>query len=329
MAIVYHRDQPGSPQYPFHTTAGNQAEWDAFLAIIKGCLIYGYGGRPAAGWELVHEVASYLVLRNGSKSSYVCFYRASSQVTVSVAATYTGVSGGLIVGDGVKTGKTANNSIPHKFSIRAISNYTQTTSWYLVADEKTFVLGLSTNGAGTSSLELTGNNGGGVYALGVVYCGEDDKGNFIVCGGQETTLTGITGANFYFSGEEGFTALRYPDTGLLVDTSSISVKTPGFLNALGNRYADSYSGLLEHVALSNLKWNCNGIEGKLRGCCSDTSILMSYVSSAAKMLGKTEGLFTRTVNEPIDLGDRYTYFVAPRYQSNTGTFLITDNPEFW
>lgn len=66
MARIYHRDQAGAPELTYSTSA--QDGFNAFKAILKACLVNGYGAVPAAGWELINEGTGFLVLRNGFQS---------------------------------------------------------------------------------------------------------------------------------------------------------------------------------------------------------------------------------------------------------------------
>src|SRR5690554_2789612 len=104
MAYFYHREQPGSPELTFNSGTTSVAHWNSFVSVLKGCLIYGFGDQPPAGWELIAEASNYLVMRAGSHSGYVCLSWSSSVVTISVAETFSGVVGGLIEGDGAKSG---------------------------------------------------------------------------------------------------------------------------------------------------------------------------------------------------------------------------------
>jgi hypothetical protein len=328
MATAYHRDQAGAPALTYSTSTGVE-QFTAFKAILLACLVNGYAGRPASGWQLIQEGINTLILRNGSYSGYICFYYASGAITVSVCEAYSqgGIASGLIVGDGVKSGVAAGNSTPHKFMIRALVQSSATTSWAVFADEKTCILLMGSNGVSTSAGDLTGSAGGASYAIGAFYFGEDSNGNFIACGGENTAATGITAANMYF-GAAGFSSLRYPDTGLLVDTGSIVVTTPSlyYYSFTPNQYGSA----LPAAYLTPLSWQSGQIFGNFRGLCTEARALHNNPHYGAAMLGyKGDTLTTRTFNTNVPLDDEYTYFVAPRYAQYSAFFLLTDNPEFW
>lgn len=186
MANVYHRDDEGGLVLTYSVTAGLNG-WQAFKTILKACLVSGYGSKAPAGWELIGEGTNYLVLRNGSHSGYVCFTQHSTgHATVYLAETYTGMSGDVMTGDGLKTGLSASNGIPHRFIAANIATYAATTSWYMVADAKSFILQCTSNGttASAPSISVTGM----AHTPGL-YVGEDSAGNFIAMGCENTTST--------------------------------------------------------------------------------------------------------------------------------------------
>lgn len=327
MATVYHRDQPGAPALSYSTS--NTEQFPAFKTILKACLVDGYAAIPAAGWELVVEATNLLILRNGSHSGFICFSHSNTAVTVSVCDVYSGggSSGGLIVGDGAKSGVAADNTPPHKFMVRSLVEYSASTSWAVFADEKTCVLLMSSNGPSNVAGDLTGSAGGFPYAIGTIYFGEDSNGNFIVCGGTNTTSTGVTAASMEFS-QAGFTSLRYPATGLLVDTGSIAIGTPQ-LHSFGFTPIQ-HAAPLPLAYLTPLSWQSGGVYGNFRGLCTEARALHDNPAHGAAMLGYSGAtLTTRTFNTNVPLDEENTYFVAPRWAQFSAFFLVTDNPEFW
>lgn len=323
MATFYHRDQPGSPELTYSASSTGSVQWDGVVAVLKACLVSGYGSQPAAGWELIAEDASYLVLRNGSHSGYVCLSHSAMVITISVAETYTGVAGGVIQGDGAKTGVAPGVTIPHKFMARHFAQASDNSSWFVFADSRTFIFG-KTGTNSTSSVELTSNNGS-TYAQATLYVGEDSQGNFIACGGSNTTSTGGNAAIQRWG--DGFTALRDPATGLLVDAGSISFVLPGCHG--DNVIAPWHLTSLPDARLVPMLWTSGGAVSAFRGVCLEPRIGLSSCSVAAQMLGHSGPLMSRTAHTPIDLGDGFNYVVSPRYHGYGTLFLVTDNPEFW
>ncbi|WP_312388378.1 hypothetical protein [Stutzerimonas nitrititolerans] len=321
MAVhFYHRDQPGSPALSFSTSSTSIVHWEGLVAVLKGCLVSGYGEQQPAGWELIAEGSDHLVLRSGSHSGYVCLSFAAGSVIISIAETFAGITDGLIQGDGAKSGVAVGSTIPHKFMARHFAGASANSSWFVMADAKTFVLG-KTGTASTASEELIGNNGNG-YAQTVIYIGEDAEGNFIACGGLNTTSA--VGLQCWAT---GFTALRDPATGLLVDSGALDYAFPGHHSI--NLPAADHATALPDAQLVPMVWASGGAVSRLRGVCMEPRIGLSSCSIGAQMLGYPGPLMSRTAHIPIDLGDGFAYVIAPRYAGYGTLFLVTDNPEFW
>lgn len=332
MATVYHRDQPGAPALTYDTGVTTQAHFDAFRAVLKACLVDGYGSTPAAGWELIHDASNSLILRNGSHSGYVCFQRSAASlalITVWLAATYSGVDAdGKIVGDGVRSGNAASSATPQKINLRSFVARSVSCTWSLIADDKTFCFSPSASSS-ASDAAATGSQGNAYEFIHPVYCGEDSAGDFICVGGVNNSSDSgsLNAVNFNY---DGFTALRFPDSGLLVDTSSISVAMPGCLAPTTLAYfTQTPAGLvLPEVNFSQPIWVANGVVRKLRGFVFDPRIQAAYDSTLSTLLGGP-ALTTRTMNTVLNLGDGYGYIVARKYYVSCISFLITNNPEFW
>ncbi len=329
MARLYHRDQPGAPALTYAAGQGT-GHFEAFKTILKACLVSGFGAIPAAGWELISESANHIILRPGTKSGYVCFTRESSNVTLTVwlAATYTGVtSAGKIIGSGVRSGTDANSGVPQRITVRDLVSSEGATSWGMVADAGTFVMNLS--GATSSTpLDLSANSSNQYMANYIVYCGDDSAGDLICVGGWNTTSTGATGnyANFK---SWGFTALKHPQTGLLVDTGAISVTMPG--TTAGTSTAD-YSEFPKGVVLpeavfSEILWQSSGAVRRLRGVVVEPRLVSAYSSTASIALGGPE-VTSRTICVPFQL-DGHGYMVGRVHSVVNIQPFLTDNPEFW
>lgn len=332
MARVYHRDQAGAPALTYSSSSTAQAHFDAFRTVLKACLVSGYGTIPAAGWELVHDAANSLVLRNGSRSGYVCFQRDSSAltaITVWLAATFTGVdAAGKIIGDGVRSGTAANSAVPQRISVRTFVSYSSSSTWSLVADSKSFCLSPSPSSS-SSPGELVGSQGNAYEGNNLLYCGEDSAGDFVCIGGQNLATATATSSVSYFN-SDGFTALKFPDTGLLVDAAAISVSMPGCVSVNSSSLFSTFPpGLvLSDVRLSPPVWVANGVVRELRGVAFDPLLLFAHNSWTSQALGGPV-LTTRNLNTVLSLGDGYSYLVGRSYSYSAVTMLLTDNPEFW
>lgn len=332
MATVYHRDQAGAPALTYFSNSIAQAHFDAFRTVLKACLVSGYGAIPAAGWEMVHDAANSLVLRNGSHSGYVCFQRDSSALTVItiwLAATFAGVDEtGKIMGDGVRSGTAANSAVPQRISVRSFVYHSSSSTWSLVADSKSFCLSPSPSSF-SSPRELIGSQGNSYEGNNLLYCGEDSAGDFICIGGLNIASAHASSSVSYFN-SGGFTALKYPDTGLLVDAAAISVSMPGCSSpGNANTYSEFPVGVVfPDIRLSPPVWVANGVVRGLRGLAFDPRMLYAFNNLASQALGGPV-LTTRNLNTVLSLGDGHSYLVGRAYGYNSVTLLLTDNPEFW
>lgn len=323
MATVYHRDQLGAPTLTYSTAVGSVAQFAALKTILKSCLVSGYGSEAAAGWELISEGDNNLVLRSGSRSGYVCFSHLNGTITVYLAETYTGMNGDVMQGGGLKSGTGAGNTPPHRISCYQIVYHPNTTTWSMVADAKTFILSFASVG---SSNAASFDSGHSSFVNATLYVGEDSSGNFIAVGGHNTTATAATGIASFFDASVGFTALRNPATGLLVDSGSLAASSPGLASS---SIQEPIAVVLPEVELFHVAWIGAGVvAGKLRGIAMPGSLTRCQLGWAAKALGFPVNLNTRNISNPLSLGDGCNYLVSAKYHQSM-FFLLTDNPEFW
>lgn len=327
MPTVYHRDDNGAPTFPFSSSASNIAHFNALKAILKACLVYGYGSKAGAGWVLVAEGDRYLVLRNGPASGYVCLTvptSALSTVQIYLAATFTGMNGDVMTGAGLKTGtESAGSANLHKLWIPVLAYSSNNTTWYLIADSKSFYF----QGSGGASLfEYASADWG---AMSPLYLGEDSAGNFIAMGGENTNSTQPRNHFCHF----GVTTLRNPVTGLLVDSGAVSVVTPGLSLTTTNSSAPAslpatHTAPLMDVPMCTVRWGTTALAGRLRGQVLCPLIANYYPSPAAQSLGHVGPLNSRNLNTPLPLGDGFIYFMGVAF-GGSATRLVTNNPEFW
>lgn len=312
MPTVYRRTDTGSPSYTFASPYQNT--FNAMKAILKGCLVYGYNNRPAAGWELIDEGAQYLILRNGAHSGYMCLSWINTgyaRLRITLAETFTGVAGNIITGDGVKSGTAAS---PQVLTFEYFVENAAYHSWYMIADSRTFVF----QWLGHYSNYPAGINFGSYQ--GMLYVGEDSAGNFISVGGQNGSET--SGNNYF--GASGFTALRNPATGLLVDTGSLSVLTP----TLSPATSSAALPVLQQVELVRPRWFGGGAEaGRLRGLLQVPVLQASNADVAAVALGLTGALTIPRLSESLNLGDGNDYMIGGTW--NASFRLATNNPGAW
>lgn len=323
MARVYHRDQVGAPTLTYVYSA--QASFNAVKEVLKACLVYGYGSQTAAGWELISEGTDFIVLRNGSHSGYVCLKLSNQGMRVYLSETYTGVSGGIITGDGVKSGNAAGSTLPQFIITMLFVTSSVASTWTVMADEKTFIFAASGKDGG-ADVPLT--NAALRYGSFTLYVGEDSEGFFISAGGAASTYDagGIYPA---LSGAAGFTALKDPSSGLLVGAQALPITTPSLALTVG-----TVTNTVAHaqVTLVPVRWVAGSpavVAGRLRGIALCPEVYpVTYAAQAAMCLGHPTVLTVRTANTPIDLGDGHSYFVRLG-DWTTPFWLFTDNPEFW
>lgn len=332
MAIqFYHRDDDGLPDY--HSGGSNAQNFASFKVLLLACLVNGYGSKPAAGWELIAEGSNYLVLRTGNQSGYVGFQLVGEGVRIWLAQTFIEMSGSLMVGDGLKSGTAAGNATPQFKSLYGIASTSAPGhSWVAVADERTAIFNFSGWWPTNPDVEMTGVNGY-TGACGLFYFGEDARGNLISCGGINSTTTSGSSVRGAWFDQRGFTALKDPSTGLLVDTGALgSVQTtPGTGTTARSKTAGFY-GVFERAILVPVDWGNSGVWSSFRGVALPAQLGQFYASAAARALGLEAGLTFRTLNTPMPLGDEYGYWIAAtsaNEANQSDTLMITTNPEFW
>ncbi|MGF0337998.1 hypothetical protein [Ectopseudomonas toyotomiensis] len=324
MATLYQYSDAGAPALTYTTTVGGLAHFTAFKTVLKACLVSGYSGKDAAGWELIAEGASHLVLRPGSHSGYVCFTFGSNTVTIYLAATFLGMNGDVIAGDGLKTGLSAGNSPPQRIGIMWFVRSVSIGAWRVVADDRTMVF-VGTGYSQGYDMETGGLAGQFIIPL---YVGEDSRGNFISIGGANST----SDANNFSNGfnPTGMTVLKDPDTGLLVDANAFSPWVPQISST---RYQERISavGGVETLSMIPIGWAKSGSAlsaGFLRGLAQPAELLLLRLSAANAIMGGGAGNnLTGYRSIPLTEGS-YRYFHVGSH-IDTQLVLASDNPEFW
>src|SRR5690606_7752300 len=211
----------------------------------------------------------------------------------------------------------AGNAVPHRVQVQFFARASEASTWVVIADEKTFILYGYTAGSSLSADQFTVAGAGSTSTQ--IYVGEDSQGNFIAVGGLNHS-TQVPSP--YFDGGRGFTVLRDPDTGLLVDTGSIDVHTPGITNPLVDINARPMP--VPELSLMKLGWAKNGspLAGYFRGIACNTMFTRMTVSNVSLSLGG-EALTTRTASTPLTLSDGRQYFLS--VVTHTLLRFATDN----
>jgi hypothetical protein len=328
MATAYHRDQVGAPGLVY----GNNLGFAAFKTILKACLVSGYGAQPAAGWHLIAEGTNHLVLSNGTGTGYISFtFVANAVIRVYVGATFTGVVADVMQGDGVKTGVATGNSVPQVFSSAFLSFNTNSCTWSVVADDRTFMVCIVANGLATPGNLAAASEVGGL----MLYGGEDSAGNFISIGGNASaqTLNLVDTYLANFSTAAGVTLLKNPATGLLVGSSAISVVSPGLAFAgtsTTSLFLPQNTAAYPELVVAPIEWGGGGAyAGRLRGVVLAANLPFMFRGGVAAALGRASAFTSRNCSVPFDLGDGANWIIACGNDRAQPTMLLTDNEAHW
>lgn len=327
MPTVYKHTDPGMPAVSYTSSSTSIISFTSLCTILKAALVTGYGDKPAAGWELLYEDTTFLVLRNGTQSGVLILEGIPSggMATVWLAANYTGLVSDRPTGDGLKSGVAANNSAPQRIPTSTSFRSAAFTSWALVADERSFILNF---GGYQNAVEFDSATSAHQTSSIPLYVGEDSNGNFISVGGTNSASAASSASNSRADfGHTGFTTLKYPATGLLVGNSAVTV----WMGLLSGTTVPSPIPLVSEVTLVKVPWYADGAQGGyLRGVSRVPELSLLLPSHFATALGRDGSILTTsaTAHIPVDLGDSYEYFVGLHYYL-TLPRLVTDNPEFW
>lgn len=346
MARFYTKADAGAPAlYYASNNAVDVRIFGNFKEILKACLVSGYGSgsgaKPAAGWALIHEEDRSLTLQNAS-GRYVTL--TSDAVFIGTASvhndrhfrvylhnTFTGLSGGVPLGEGVVSGVAPNSGTPHTASLNYFGYYTNTSIWTVLADENSFYLctfGSSIN-ALTSTNITNANMDSNRQEGQTLYVGDDSRGNFIAAGGMLGTPANATVPSAATFDHAAITTLRNPHTGLLIDTGG----APN-TGVLGLFQSSNRGGLQpyprDQFSLNPIEWVCgNKVAGALRGGFIDIpSVHVRAVAAIQAWFGGGETVTGLDWLTPVELEDGYRYMLAP--SNYTGKLaIITDNPALW
>lgn len=168
---VYTHFDVGAP-----TLSGNTA-LSKMRAVLKACLVDGYGDKPAAGWTMPHDVSGGFSLSNGDGVvSFTARATDQNQLDIYVMESITGASTKIPSGVNRRSGvwsdlENAGTSVRHYLnfatsSYQAAFNYSlHGNKWTVVADEKTciaYLYGL-TNSGQVAEFVNTGSSSACIY----------------------------------------------------------------------------------------------------------------------------------------------------------------------
>ncbi|MDM1697087.1 hypothetical protein HX099_10520 [Thiopseudomonas alkaliphila] len=214
--IFYSSDDAGSPGA---NPTGNRL--DKIRSILKACLVDGYGDKPAAGWELVHDLPTGFSLSNGE--GVINFVNGEAghtgdRIGIYIAEKATDTSSGLIEGVNLRSGGWIRdlNLNGTKHTYQSGSNWDK---WLVVADNKTVFIYAAWGLADRSSYPNTRE---GFYFGSVTSLGINSK-NFVA-------MSNGSGNNFH----TGIGSILLDSTdGSIARTNLITGSTGFFISAAG------------------------------------------------------------------------------------------------
>ncbi|ASL26977.1 hypothetical protein [Azotobacter chroococcum] len=262
---------------------------DYVKAILKACLVNGYGSKPAAGWSIGHEHADGFSLFNGT--GYINLVANGAQTyTAYIMEAITDGSTALAGGVNRRSGSWYDGAATTaRQQFYTSSFYTQTNPhWYVVADEKTCIFMW-----GSFQSTLDGSPS---------YCAAHYFGNYVTDLGQEdfcsmggaNTSSTSTGTRLF--GYSGM-VLRNPYTGLVDQGSDALYAALGACFVSGGVVSLAQYQLNELTLVRSRVWGygttlvgsssvtlaCSC--GRLRGLMTDPVLTHVYASKALSLFG--------------------------------------------
>ena len=152
---VYTHFDAGAP-----TLSGNTA-FSKLRAVLKACLVDGYGDKPAAGWTMPHDVSGGFSLSNGDGVvSFTVRATDQNQLDIYVMESITDASTKIPSGVNRRSGvwselENAGSSVRHYLNFGptweqgGFNHSPHGNKWTVVADEKTciaYLYGLNSSG---------------------------------------------------------------------------------------------------------------------------------------------------------------------------------------
>ena len=314
--IVYSWDDVGSPG---RNLTGNKQ--NRIKQILKACLVDGYGDKPAAGWEMVHEHPNGFSMTNGfgvvNIVSDVEVFGGSvgmDFISLFLAEGITDTSGAILKATNLVSGGNTNSShhkVPLENSMITNLSYLR---WSLYADAKTAILVFFSRYVNT----------GGVLYIGEFnsYLGKD---NFVALGGT----FGSSNFSDFASLHTSVTSLRDLETGLITNKFVDFYGMPHGLDR--NKDATNYlssniigSDFFEFTRIP-VALNGVGIVGTLRGLLFSPQLYRSFHVLPRSFT--IDGLvFADYAALPLDFG---TGDLIATTFSWMGNVSVTDNEDYW
>jgi hypothetical protein len=343
MPTLYSSQDAGFPALTYTTTMA-LAKFLQMKTVIKACLVTGYGSKAGAGWALIDEADTYLVLRNGSGKyvTLVCAYNYStSNLTyyagfrIYLSATYTGMSGNVPQGLGVVTGIAAANAAPHWWGVNHFCSFSASTRLLILADANTAIfMFCGTNSSDPNAYlnanfdSTAGNNTRGISTL---YLGDDLQGTFMAAGGS----VGASPPSDFRSASlrpDVLTVLTNPQTGANVDTGGITASIAAVrTNTSVVVITDTATLSIDELELGKAHWLAGTqVQKGLRGFAKVSAWSWTYSYAIKRALAGISGsIGVAEMYTPTYLGDGHFYQPLTGDLTDRCALLITSNPGFW
>lgn len=251
---VYRFDDAGAPQLP----SGSVPKMSEIIAILKACLIDGYGTKPALGWTMPFsdDVTLKYVFRNSPTDG------SGGAVQMEDSSGNAETNGAPIIcqfGTSI-TGLDSiiNPSYKHSFNM---SSYNDWKEWVLIGTTTGFYFIWNRDGAKTSGRNLSTN--------GVLFCGDiesytpSDNGRFICCINTAYNGDSVNGStNYAWSFTHAFlNPTTYTSSGCLkiigtdgstdaVDYGLMAPSSPLIASASDYQYTGNDTGVYDRVYIS-------------------------------------------------------------------------------
>lgn len=323
--------------------------FDAYCNILRGCLVTGYGSKPAAGWEEVHfiqhrtlslrpanKLFTLTLVNLGTSASAANGLRIFLSESVSEFPTSWGANQRPI-GNNVRSGYYSPDTNPsgtcHGFAF-ASANW---SNWSMIADENTFALyrGGWTNTSANSSTYAREN----YLYVGSVRSTLGMSGLPEVCAAGGINYNGLGSGSSYtnrYPWGYGSTFLRNPLTGLINNGGGTRIVVPPFemMQNASTSYVTTHVAIqtgLDSLDMVRIPacYGSNNAFGYLKGVVGVPS---SWVAGYGSHVAKALSLYDQTslprewFGVPVTLEDGFEYSLCGVASWPT---LLTNNPEFW
>lgn len=305
--------------------------------ILVPALVTGFGGKPGAGWSLVHEHDNGFTIGNARGDFYVNFVSNmpaqaplpamhSQVIHIYTAASFTGADGPYMQGANRCSGlfrdgqPEPSGNARHGGRFRHLENASerQTLRWSVVATGDTFCYNSSSSYSSSSSSSYSSSlfaGDGNLYNPSIIapFC----------IGGNYESFNSVY--NSYGLGR-GYSTPLHPETGLAAVGTELRAYPDYRLN---NRAGgDAYAGF------SRLQLVCpqlyipagDRVPGTLKGFVSDP-FLSEYASWEGYLTTLGLPAVFENRNMPVIAPDGFKYCYV-RHSSCGGSYM-TDNPAFW